>query len=175
MGQLQGRIDEPLDDVGLRQAVAVAELVGAVDELISSPLMRARQTAEAFGVPFTVDDRWIELAYGVYEGVPHADVPSEVWNYWLDDPDFVPDEGESLRTLDARVRLACDDLVERARDHHVAVVSHVSPIKTAVAWTLGAGVEVAWRTHLDHASVCRIQIRRTGPVLLTFNETTGVR
>ena len=46
-GCLQGRIDEPLDDVGLAQAKAVASHVGPVDELISSPLVRARQTALA--------------------------------------------------------------------------------------------------------------------------------
>ena len=40
-----------------------------------------------------------------------------------------------------------------------------------MAWALGAGVEIAWRTHLSHASICRIDMRRAGPVLLTFNET----
>ena len=59
----------------------------------------------------------------------------------------------------------------RARDHDIAIVTHVSPIKAAVAWALGCGVEIAWRSHLSHASVCRIDMRRTGPVLFTFNET----
>ncbi len=54
----------------------------AVDSVISSPLKRAQQTAERFGMPYEVDERWIELAYGEYEGVPHADVPSEVWARW---------------------------------------------------------------------------------------------
>jgi len=69
------------------------------------------------------------------------------------------------------VRAACEDLVERARDRVVAVVSHVSPIKSAVAWSLGAGIEISWRTHLSHASICRVDVRRSGPILLTFNET----
>ena len=172
-GRLQGRVDEPLDEVGRQQALAVAARVGPVDELLSSPLLRATQTAEAFGVPFSIDDRWIELAYGVYEGVAHAEVPSEAWQRWRDDPTFVPDGGESLAALDERVRAACDDVGARARDRTVAIVSHVSPIKSAVAWALGAGVEIAWRSHLSHASICRIDIRRMGPVLHTFNETAG--
>ena len=49
-------------------------------------------------------------------------------------------------------------------------MSHVSPIKCAVAWALGAGIEIAWRSHLSHASICRIDIRPGGPVLLSFNE-----
>lgn len=170
MGRLQGRVDEPLDEVGTREATAVAARVGPVDELISSPLVRARQTADAFGVPYTVDGRWIELAYGVYEGVPHGEVPSEAWQRWRDDPSFVPEGGESLATLNERVRGACEELADRARDRAVAVVTHVSPIKCAVAWALGTGIEISWRSHLSHASICRIDVRSSGPVLYTFNE-----
>jgi alpha-ribazole phosphatase len=177
-GLLQGRLDQPLDEVGERQAVAVADLVrstvGQVDEVISSPLRRARQTAEAFGEEITFDERWLELAYGKYEGVPHADVPSEVWRFWRDDPHFVPEGGESLAALDVRVRAACDDLMERSRDRNLVVVSHVSPMKAAVAWSLGVDLGISWRSHLSHASICRIDIRSSGPVLLTFNETVRI-
>jgi alpha-ribazole phosphatase len=171
-GRLQGRIDEPLDEVGERQAKAVAERVGPVDELISSPLVRARQTAEAFGRPYVVDERWIELSYGVFEGVEVRSTPAEVWAKWRADPGFAPDGGESLVTLDARVRGACADLAEAAAgDRKIAVVTHVSPIKAAVAWALGSGVEIAWRSHLSPASICRIDFRGGDPVLTAFNET----
>lgn len=175
-GLLQGRIDQPLDEVGQRQAVAVASFVhdaldGRIDRLVSSPLQRARQTADAFGLPFEVDERWIELSYGEYEGVPHADVPSEIWTTWRTDPHFVPSGGESLAALDERVRAACDDLLEVAADENVVVVSHVSPMKTAVAWALDVDLRISWRSHLSHASICRIDVRRHGPVLVTFNET----
>jgi len=167
-GRLQGRIDEPLDEVGERQAKAVAALVGPVDVLISSPLRRARQTAEAFGAPYSVDERWIELAYGNFEGAPAGSV---VWDEWRGDIEYTPEGGESLATLDRRVRAACEDLVAPARDADVAVVSHVSPIKAAVAWALGSGVEMAWRSHLAQASICRVEMRSTGPVLTAFNQT----
>ena len=169
--KLQGRIDEPLDEVGREQARRVAALVGGYDELISNPLLRATQTAAMIGDDYAVDERWVELSYGVYEGVPHADTPSEVWGRWRDDPAFVPEGGESLAELDRRVRAACEALSERARETRVVVVSHVSPIKAAVAWALGASVDIAWRSHLDQASICRIDIRSHGPVLITFNET----
>ncbi|MET0324483.1 MAG: histidine phosphatase family protein [Ilumatobacteraceae bacterium] len=170
-GRLQGRVDEPLDELGMAQAEAVAARVGEADELISSPLRRARQTAEAFRAPYIVDERWIELSYGIYEGVTHSEVPSEAWRQWRQDASFVPEGGESLAAVDTRVREACADLAERAMTSKVVVVSHVSPIKSAVAWALGAGVEISWRSHLSHASICRIDVRRTGPVLYGFNET----
>lgn len=169
-GRLQGRTDVPLDDVGRRQAKAAAVHIGPVDELIASPLARAQQTAEAFGVAFHTDDRWVELDYGIYEGAPHTVVPSEAWARWKEDPTWAPEDGESLFTLDRRVREACAELAERAVDRTVVVVSHVSPIKAAVAWSLGVGVEIAWRSHLSHASICRIEVRRDGPVLFSFNE-----
>jgi probable phosphoglycerate mutase len=169
-GRLQGRIDEPLDPVGERQAHDVARLVGPVDELISSPLRRARQTADAFGVPYDVDERWIELSYGIYEGVEVSSTPGDLWKTWRADPAFVPEGGESLVGLDARVRAACEELAIRARDRTIAVVSHVSPIKAAVAWVLDAPVAIAWRSHLSPASVCRVDLRATGPVLESFNE-----
>lgn len=170
-GKLQGRLDVPLDDVGRDQATAVANHVGPVDELISSPLLRAVQTAEAFGVPFEQDERWVELSYGRFEGMSSTEAMSaEAWEQWRLDPNYVPDGGESLVDLDERVRSACEAIAERARDHDVAIVTHVSPIKSAVAWAIGAPIDIAWRSHLSQASVCRIEIRGRGPVLTAFNE-----
>jgi broad specificity phosphatase PhoE len=173
-GLLQGRLDQDLDDVGRLQAADVAAHVEAstrVDAVVSSPLRRAAQTAAAFGRTVEFDDRWLELAYGEYEGMPHTEVPAEVWQRWRDDAEYTPVGGESLAELDARVRRACGDLLERAETENVVVVSHVSPMKSAVAWALGVDVGISFNCHLDHASVCRIAIRRGRPVLQTFNET----
>lgn len=173
-GLLQGRLNQDLDERGKRQADTAAAHITSevdVDVVIASPLRRAQQTAAAFALPIETDERWIELSYGVYEGVPHADVPSEVWQTWRNDFSFVPEGGESLAALDTRVRSACADLVERAAHQNVVVVSHVSPMKSAVAWALGVDVGISWNCHLDHASICRIDIRGRRPVLTTFNET----
>ena len=173
-GLLQGRLDQDLDEMGRLQAAAVAAYVQRwcdVDAVVSSPLKRAQQTAAAFGLPVDTDDRWLELSYGEYEGTPHTDVPSEVWQRWRDDAHFTPTGGESLATLDQRVRSACEDLAGRAAGENVVVVSHVSPMKSAVAWALGVGVDISFNCHLDQAAVCRIAFRGDRPILQTFNET----
>ena len=174
-GLLQGRLNQDLDEHGRQQAIDAASYIvsetGEVDVVIASPLKRAQQTAQAFGVDVETDERFIELSYGIYEGVPHADVPSEVWQTWRNDYSFVPEGGESLAALDDRVRSACSDLIERAAHQNVVVVSHVSPMKSAVAWALGVDIGISWNCHLDHASICRIAIRGRRPTLLTFNET----
>ena len=79
-----------------------------------------------------------------------------------------------MAALDKRVRVACDELVERAATSNVVVVSHVSPMKSAVAWALDVDIGISWNCHLDHASVCRIAIRGRRPILQTFNETAVV-
>ena len=176
-GLLQGRLDQDLDEHGRDQAIATAAYVRAfadIDLVISSPLKRAMQTAEAFAEPVVVDDRWMELSYGDYEGTPHRDVPSVVWQQWRDDPNFEPPGGESLATLDVRVRAACADLLDRAAASNVVVVSHVSPIKSAVGWALHTGVDISFNCHLDHAAVCRISVRDGRPILHTFNETAPI-
>jgi broad specificity phosphatase PhoE len=169
-GLLLGRADPPLSELGRRQAAALARTVPTAARVVASPLARTRETAAAFGRPVDIDDRWIELDYGSYDGQPFSAVPADVWRTWRADPHFVPGGGESLATLGVRVRAACDDLVDEARDRDVIVVSHVSPIKAALAWALAVGDEVAWRLFVQVASVARVAIGPWGPTLHSFNE-----
>lgn len=171
-GLLLGRADPALDDVGVQQAKAVAAAVGAVDRVMASPLRRARETAAAFGVPVEVDERWIELDYGDWDGRPVGEVPAEVWGAWRRDLRFCPPGGECLADLGERVRAACEDLLPDAAERTVAVVTHVSPVKAATAWALGVGDDATWRMYVAPASITRIEIRNGDrPVLVSFDET----
>jgi broad specificity phosphatase PhoE len=172
-GLLQGRVDLPLSELGRRQAQALAALVPTDARVVVSPLRRAQETAAAFGREIEVDERWIELDYGELDGRPIADVPEELWQRWRADVDFAPPGGESLATLGRRVRTACEDLAAEATEADIVVVSHVSPIKAAVAWALGVGDELSWRLHVAPASVTRIAVRGGWGVLTTFNWTAG--
>jgi len=170
-GLLLGRADPPLDDVGRAQAVAAAAALGPVDRVVSSPLARCRETAAGFGVEVEIDDRWIELDYGEWDGQAFAGVPAEVWDAWRADIDFSPPGGEPLSALGRRVRSAAGDLADEAREHTVVVVTHVSPIKALLAWALGVGDEIAWRAYVAPASVTRVAVGPRGPSLVGFNHT----
>jgi broad specificity phosphatase PhoE len=182
-GLLLGRADPALDDVGRQQASAAAAVVAetaSVGRIVCSPLARCRATAEIVsglvGVPVEIDERWIELDYGELDGTPLAEVPPATWAAWHSDVSWAPPGGESHADLGKRVRAACDELAaDPAGGGDALVVSHVSPIKAAVAWALGVGDEVAWHLYLAPASITRIAPRGTRHSLQSFNETAHLR
>jgi broad specificity phosphatase PhoE len=173
-----GRTDVDLDEHGEAQARAVGAVLGDVRALYTSPLRRARRTAELLGTGLepVVDDAFVELDYGELEGVRLDDVSPATWRTLRDDHDTPLPGGESFADVHARVAAALDALfadrdgAARRDGAHVVVVSHVSPIKAAVAWALGMGPEIASRLRLDNGSITRIAQGPFGPVLASFNE-----
>jgi broad specificity phosphatase PhoE len=187
--RLQGRIDQPLTDLGREQARLVAAslartqeglaeageaLAGLViNEVLTSPLVRAHDTAcsiaDAIGVPVVVDERLIELDYGDWDGRKLSDVSGDEWNLLTHDPEFAPPGGESQAAVAKRVGEFCS---ERLRPNSTVVaVSHVAPIKAAVLWALGVDEPKRWGMRMSVASITRIGHRSDGsPFLLTYNE-----
>lgn len=171
---LQGHMDPPLDEVGVDQAHRTARVLNELypnATVLSSPLQRARVTAQTVSPEIVIEERFIELNYGEFDGVPMADIPADVWNTWRNDHHFRPPKGETLAELDVRVHEALNDLSQRAMKEDVIVVSHVSPIKSAVVWALRGDTSMTWRCSLDRASITRIAISPRGPSLVGFNDT----
>jgi len=173
-GLFQGRLDPPLSERGRRQAAALAGLLPADARVVTSPLRRARETADAWGRPYEIDEQWVELDYGALDGTPLRDLPEAAWRQWRTDPTFVPAGGESIAALGERVRAACAALADEARTRDVVVVTHVSPVKAAVAWALGVGDEATWRMFVKVASVARLTVDAAGPRLESFNVVPAV-
>ena len=171
-GLLQGRVDHPLDAVGRQQAHEISLALGTVDIVVSSPLQRARETAEPLGLPLRLDERWIELDYGEWDELPITEVTADQWTQWRSDSTFAPPGGESLAELDQRVAEACNDLLAEAAELNVAVFTHVSPIKSAMAWALGVEEQISWRLQVGQAQISRIAVREGRPLLTSFNETS---
>lgn len=181
-GLLLGRADPDLDELGRGQAMQLGEAIaagGSVDLVLTSPLARTRQTAAAVaaatGATVEVDDRLVELDYGDWDQRPLSEIASEEWARWRRDIDFAPPGGESLRQVGARVAAAMEDLASTAQDATVVAVSHVSPIKAAVAWALGGDDAMAWRMFVAPASLTRIAVTGGGPSLHAFNECAHLR
>jgi broad specificity phosphatase PhoE len=175
-GRFQGRLDPPLTELGQEQArrCAAGLVRSGATAVWTSPLQRAadtaREIATMLAAPLEIDERLVEVDYGEWDGRRLGDVDAAEWAAWRADTSFAPPGGESLASVGERVAAFCD---ERLRsDATIVAVSHVSPIKAAVAWALGVGDDATWRMQLDVASVTRIGRRANGPAYLAaYNET----
>jgi broad specificity phosphatase PhoE len=176
-GLLGGRSDPPLSALGETQARRLAPLLVDVAEVWVSPLQRARQTA-ALALPSleaTVNEAFVEVDYGDLEGQPFSVLVAERART----PDFghtVAFGGaESLASVDRRVHRELDALLAdtssllHSPSRHLAIVSHVGPIKSATVWALGVAGSTAWRTRLDNASLTTVGVRADVPQLIRFN------
>lgn len=170
-----GRADPLLTEHGESQAQALAESLASsgATRVLSSPLLRARQTAamvaDVLGLTIEVDDRLVEMDYGDWDERSFSEFPPEDLARWRRDASFAPPGGESLLAVGERVALLCREHIDGPP---IIAVSHVSPIKAAAIWAMDADPLLAWRMHLDVASVTRIGAPNRVPCLLGFNDTT---
>jgi broad specificity phosphatase PhoE len=163
--------------LGERQARALAPWLKDVNEVWVSPLARARETAALAipGRPYIVKDSFIELDYGTLEGQPAATMSGSGWRALEFAHDARFGDGESLAAVDERVRSELQLLFEddssllHSSSEHLAIVSHVSPIKSAVAWALGVPGSIAWRLRLENGSLTMVGARGHTPQLIRFN------
>ena len=144
-GILQGAADIPLNECGREQseraAAALAPRLARDVRIVSSPLGRARETAEtlarAVGVDVELDDRLVERSYGVWEGMAQTTIaerfPEESarWDRGLE-PRIEGYEGHE--SLAARMG---ECLRERAIGSDLVLVGHGSALRMGVSVVLG--------------------------------------
>jgi probable phosphoglycerate mutase len=178
-----GRGDIPLTETGRLQAKAAAQRLaarGGIQLIVTSPLQRARLTAEAVaaatGAPVEVDDGWIETNFGAWEGLSYAEAmerwPDEV-TAWMKDTSVAPPGGESFAAAGRRVLAALGRLLGRAQPGRVVVVSHVTPMKTVLRHALLAPPAALRRMHLDVACLCEVDWYADGPAVVRSLNDTG--
>jgi ribonuclease H / adenosylcobalamin/alpha-ribazole phosphatase len=183
--RFSGRTDIPLTKEGIRQATLAARRLArsGAAAIITSPLQRARRTAEAVaeatGAPLVVYDEFAEAEFGAWQGLTFAEVaqkwPDEL-AAWMASPDAAPPDGESFATVALRVLAGLDKLMAAYRHETTIVVSHVTPIKTLVCRALLAPPEAMFRMNLDVASLCHIDCFDNGSaVLRSLNDTAHLQ
>jgi broad specificity phosphatase PhoE len=173
--RIQGRSDSPLDEVGIVQARRAGEYIRdrwAIDSVVTSSLLRSRETAEfaGFGADMCrIDDRWREIGFGEFEGRKLDEVVEDLGVRWHADIGYHPEGGESLASLHARVAEACIEVTERAANENILVVSHATPIKSAVIWATGGHASMILNLWVNPGSVSVLDRRGGNVVLAEFN------
>ncbi|MFF1557101.1 bifunctional RNase H/acid phosphatase [Streptomyces sp. NPDC058279] len=182
-----GGSDPELSPVGRRQAAAVAGALaarGTVEAVVSSPLRRCRETAQAvadrLGLPVVVEEGLRETDFGAWEGLTFAEVrerfPDDL-QAWLDSPKAAPSGGgESFAAVTRRVSAARDRLLGAYAGRTVLLVTHVTPVKTLVRLALGAPPESLFKMELSAASLSAVAYYADGNASVRLvNDTSHLR
>jgi len=171
-GRIQGSSCWGLDSEGRAQAERFASWYGPVDHLVSSPLDRARQTAEAISPVFTVEEAVAEMSFGQWEGQSFRELVDAgdeqlmaVYRDGLDLPRG--DTGERFADVIERMARFLGSFQPSGR---TLVVSHGAAIRALVGVVSGRGVDIP--DHLgvsDNTGVSHIALHEEGPLLVDYS------
>lgn len=160
--------DAPLTEVGTAAALALHERLAGMefDRVLTSPMQRARRTAELAGFPHPeVVDDLREWDYGEYEGVTTADIRKQCsdWTVWTHP---VPG-GETADQVTERLDAVLADL--RRDDGRVLVFGHGHATRALAARWLGLPVREGRLFRLDTATLSTLGYERETSVILRWN------
>ncbi|MDQ5854869.1 MAG: bifunctional RNase H/acid phosphatase, partial [Actinomycetota bacterium] len=178
-----GRGDLPLTELGERQAAAAAARLSRMDgvaAVVSSPLLRARQTAQpvadALDVPLSVHEGLVETDFGAWEGLTFAEARQrdpDLHARWITDTSVAAPGGESMDAVHRRVRRVRDQLITEHADATLVIVTHVTPVKALLRMALDAGPALLHRLHLDLASLSIAEFYPDGPASVRLVNDTS--
>jgi len=162
-GRFRGLADPPLDTVGLQEVRSTAlRLSGrSIAAIATSPLLRARQTAEAItqvvGVEAAIEPGLIDADMGQWQGLTREEAaardPAEYERYRSNPRRLVIPGGDDVAAVEERVRTTIEELAAENDDLEVVVVSHELPIRLMMSAALGLDGPVLWELDLPTASM----------------------
>lgn len=167
--RLQGHADIPLNRMGWQQAIALKHALSAerVDAIISSDLLRARQTAQEIAMPHGlevhIEPDLRERCYGAFEGLLYVDIKQrypEAYKAWkgrnidarLPDGERI---AETLRGFAQRSIGTITRLVNHHQSYRIVLVTHGGVLECAYRSAQGGGFEHARDFDIFNASINR--------------------
>lgn len=173
-GRIQGQSCWGLDPEGREQARRLAEWYGAVERVISSPLQRAQETAEALAgeAAVEIEPALAEMGFGEWEGEVYLDLLERdvlARRIWAGGEDLPRGHtGESFADVVARVGGFLAGFIADPAQRTV-MVSHGAAIRALVAGLSGRGFDIAETLHTPpNASFSHLVLTPEGPVLADY-------
>jgi probable phosphoglycerate mutase len=182
--RLQGHLDIPLNEEGLRQAEHLARALAEREEvnaIYASDLSRAHATAQAIaqamGHTVSTHVGLRERHFGVFQGRTfdevEAELPDHAWHWRKRTPDWSPPEGgESLLALRERIVRTVDELAARHAGQQIVLVAHggVLDILYRAATRLDLQAPRTWE--LTNTAVNRLLWTSQGLSLVGWGDTS---
>lgn len=172
-GLYQGHTNVPLNDLGLKQAKAVAEVLKPVhfDSIIASDLDRARITAEYIykgrSVSFKTDKRLQEINFGEWEGLTYDQIeakwPNGIFTMYRSPEKLSLPKGETFKEVQTRAWSAVhDEMGEVGEDKTILVVAHGGTNRTIICKILNLPLHYSWNFSQGNTSITKLQYFGSG-------------
>ncbi len=181
-GRIQGHTDVELSDRGRQQARAVAHRLSGVtfDAVYSSDLSRSRETAQIIlghrPTSLRSTDRLREYHKGVFEGLTVHEYmrryPDLYQASLVNDLDFAPTGGETIRQASLRMAGLVSDLKKEHQDETVLVVGHGGSLRSAVVAIMDFPLEANWKLAMGNCALSVFDIYTDNAVMLLYNDTS---
>lgn len=181
--RFRGRMDLPLDQVGLAQAGALAAATRsrwpAVAAVYSSPLLRARQTAEpiaaALDLAVQVHAGLRDVDYGEWTGLTPAEVEArdpDLHRLWRTLPHQVQfPGGETLNDVQERLEQLLQEMEYAHSGQTVVLVGHIVVNRVLLCTLLGLGLDGFWRIDQDNGAISTARCARGIGAVESLNDT----
>ena len=183
--KVMGRQPVPLNDAGRAQSQALGNYLknARLRAVISSPVLRAKQTAEILasfhkGIGVEEDEGLAEIDYGDWINLSFAELAEHhgetLRRYRLDPGDLVLPGGESMQEVVGRVADTIERIKGRFDDGRVALVAHADIIKLALLNLLGLELKSLIRFSVDNCSMILVRFYpEIGPRMVLYNSFNG--
>jgi broad specificity phosphatase PhoE len=183
--QWTGLIETELTERGRAQIAAVARrLAGEVDDpaaIYTSPLKRARRTAEAIGraldlEPVVMEDLR-EIDFGQLDGVTIEEMKAhhpELYARWKNrgDVEFAWPGGDRRADFFHRVAAACDEILSRHARGTIVVVGHGGTLRSCLSHLLPVELSEWWTYPLSNCGVSELIVEDDAARLVHLNDTS---
>lgn len=162
---LVGRhIESHLTEYGKHQVLDTAKYLGeiSIDKVLVSPVLRTIETAEIvceyLGLDYQIDERLYEIELGSLVGMNYEEIISKYGNLFLEfytenEAALTPYGVESFASIKQRIKNILDEMAETYSDRNVLMISHLDPIKAAIAIILDLKPESLYKWQIRNASL----------------------
>jgi len=176
--RIMGREEVPLNAEGLAQARRFRSQLEECpfDQVFSSPILRARQTAdvvvEGFPLEVQLDGRLDEVGYGdwVVKTIKEVREQAGYIPYYRRIETPVAPGGESLLQVRDRALEFLRDCAAQYPDQNILAVTHADWIKCLILEILGLPMENIWKIRIDNGSVSQIECDEKHRILVCLNQ-----
>lgn len=178
--RLQGQIDIPLNRIGRAQAGRLAEALRdeGLQAVFASDLGRAADTARALAeplaLPLELDPALRERAFGIFEGRTYDEIaqhwPDKAARWRARDPEFAPDQGETLAAFHARCVAAAERIASAHAGGCIALVSHGGVLDALYRAAVRLPPRAPRTWHLGNAGINRLLHTPQGFALVGWDD-----